>query len=100
MLGFRGFSYSHNGKVLAAWGLAENQPPAGIMPAPRPLQTVLGGGLEIARSEASMLCDAGEHARTYLFGVVEGEHVVGPSLSGERPVRPALALNAPADTSQ
>lgn len=43
-----------------------------------PLQV---GGLEARRSS-----DAGEHAGADVFGVVEGEHHVGPPVAGEHAV--------------
>src|SRR5215813_384499 len=47
-----------------------------------------------------MLGDAGEHARTDLFSVVEGKDEVGPSGAREDTMGPILPFDAPAHTQQ
>lgn len=47
-----------------------------------------------------MLGDAGQHARTDLVTVVEGEDEVGPARPGEDAVGAGLPLDRPADAEQ
>jgi hypothetical protein len=56
--------------------------------------------LQVARTQAGALCDAGQHARSDLLAVVKGENVVRPPVAHERLVRARLALDSPADTEQ
>ena len=66
-----------------------------VSPAP-----VLGGALEVARGEASVLGDAREHPRTDLVGIVKREDVFCPSGTTERAMRAALPFDAPSDSQE
>ena len=42
--------------------------------------------LQVLGSKSCLLCDSGEHSRTYLFIVMEGKHKIGPAGTRERAV--------------
>ena len=60
----------------------------------------LSTALKIFRLQACVLRDTGKHLRADLFGVVECEDIIGPTLSGECLVGTRLTFDMPADSDQ
>lgn len=56
-----------------------------------------GAYLKIARREAGMLIDAGEHARADFFSIVKSERVIRPASSRKNSMGAFLPLDAPTD---
>src|SRR5205085_1916719 len=53
--------------------------------------------LEVLRPKTCVFGDPGQHARSNLFSIVEGKHIIGRSWSRQRPMRAGLAFRCPTD---